>query len=236
MTLRFRPDLWRCSVAAFRGRHIPCSGLSIMERGDGMTRYGMVIELNKCTGCKACMVACTNRNNTPPGVHWCNVEVAEEGVYPDLRVTNFPKACMHCKKAPCVAVCPTGASQMTDEGIVWIDYEECIGCGACIPACPYEARHEVKKIEPYEPAYGFTGKESVGYAAFKENTVTKCVFCKDWLTQGLEPACVHTCMYDARHFGDLDDPESEVSKLIAKSGAQQLLPEQGTEPSVYYVK
>lgn len=200
-----------------------------------MTRYGMVLEKNKCTGCKACVAACANRNGTPSGIHWCSVDVEEIGTSENFKVINTASLCNHCENAPCVGACPTGSSQKDENGIVWVDYSLCIGCKSCMMACPYNKRYYLKELTSYYPNEGPTEQEKRQFSRFVTNVVTKCTFCKDWLEQGLEPACVHTCMYDARHFGDLDDPDSEVSKLIVSSNAHQIIVPGGAIPSVYYI-
>jgi Fe-S-cluster-containing dehydrogenase component len=200
-----------------------------------MARYGMVIDLKRCTGCHGCAVACKAENGTPPGVWWSKVLVHEEGKYPSARILHTPVLCMHCENAPCVDVCPTGASYKRPDGVVAVDYDKCMGCKYCETACPYDARTLVDEIKPYYPEFGFTPYEQLMYQKHQEGVVEKCNFCTERVAQGKEPACVATCPSYARFFGDLDDPNSEVSKLIAQRGGYQLLPELGTEPSVYYL-
>jgi molybdopterin-containing oxidoreductase family iron-sulfur binding subunit len=134
-----------------------------------------------------------------------------------------------------VDVCPTGASFKRADGIVVVDYDKCMGCGYCRVACPYDARSFIEKIEPYYPEFGFTPYEELMYQKHQTGVAEKCNFCAERVARGEEPACVGTCIAYARHFGDLDDPNSEVSKLIAERHGYQLLPELGTEPSVYYL-
>jgi len=201
-----------------------------------MTRYGMVIDLKRCVGCHACAMACKAENGTPPDMWWSKVLVRETGKYPSARITYLPLLCMHCQNPPCVAVCPTGASYKRKDGIVEVDYDKCMGCGYCRIACPYDARTFVKEIKPYYPEFGFTPYEDLMYAKHQAGVAEKCNFCKDRVAKGEEPACVTTCPGYARHFGDLDDPNSEVSQLIASRHGEQLMPELGTDPSVYYVR
>lgn len=200
-----------------------------------MPRYGMVIDLSRCVGCHACAMACKAENGTPPGVWWNKVLTGEMGKFPNTRIIYTPTLCMHCQNAPCVDACPTGASDKRPDGIVAVDYDKCMGCRYCEIACPYGARTFVEAIKPYYPKFGFTPYEQMMYKKHQEGVVEKCNFCLERVEKGEEPACVQTCPAYARYFGDLDDPNSEVSKLIARRHGYQLLPELGTEPSVYYL-
>jgi molybdopterin-containing oxidoreductase family iron-sulfur binding subunit len=137
--------------------------------------------------------------------------------------------------APCVDVCPTGATSKRADGIVTVDYDKCMGCRYCETACPYGARTLVEEIKPYYPEFGFTPYEQLMYQQHQVGVVEKCNFCAERVERGEEPACVETCIAYARTFGDLDDPNSEVSRLILQKQAYQLLPELGTEPSIYYL-
>ncbi len=198
-------------------------------------RYGMVIDLSSCIGCQSCTMACKVENGTPKGVFWSKVLHKESGKYPTPKRAFLPVLCMHCENAPCVEVCPTGASSKRPDGIVAVDYDKCMGCRYCETACPYDARTLLEEIEPYYPEFGFTPYEQMMYQEHQKGVVEKCNFCVERVAQGEQPACVATCPAYARHFGDLDDPNSEVSKLIAQRHGYQLLPELGTEPSVYYL-
>lgn len=178
-----------------------------------LRRMAMVIDLRRCFGCNACSVACKAQSDVPLGV-WRNwVIVSENGTYPNVRRNFLPVLCNHCQNAPCLKGCPAKAILRDDNGIILQKEERCIGCKYCIQNCPYEARflHPVKKV------------------------AQKCNFCFERLQQGLQPACVNTCNAKARIFGDLNDPNSEVSKLIAKNPVKVLLPEQGTQPKVFYI-
>lgn len=199
-------------------------------------RYGMVLNLKRCIGCDACAIACKQSNGTPPGIFWSHVVHREVGEFPTARVEYTPLLCMHCKNAPCVSNCPTGASVKEDNGIVHVIADKCIGCKQCIVVCPYQARTSVAhKPQSYFPAQGLTKKESVDFARFELGKVTKCNFCMDKVNAGEQPICAKTCPATARIFGDLDDPQSEAAKLLRHREAKQLAPECGTDPSVYYI-
>ncbi len=197
-------------------------------------RYGMVIDLKRCIGCKACTLACKVQNGTPRGVFWQKVHQKEIGTWPNANRVYLPSACMHCQNAPCVDVCPTGASYKRADGIVAVDYDKCMGCRYCETACPYGARTFVEALRGYFPQ-GLTPYEQVMYGKHQVGVEEKCNFCMDLVAKGEQPACVATCIAHARFFGDLDDPNSEVAQLIAKRRGYQLLPELGTNPSVYYL-
>jgi Fe-S-cluster-containing dehydrogenase component len=194
-------------------------------------RYGMVIDLNSCMGCGACMAACSIENRTPywRGEYRTHVADVVKGKYPAVRRVFIPRLCMHCEDPPCVKVCPTKASYRTEEGIVLIDYDKCIGCKYCIIACPYDARY-VYHHEDVEKS-----EEIHHDAPYHRVHIDKCTFCVHRLEKGKQPACVETCVGEARIFGDLDDPGSDVARLVSSGLAKPFKPEQGTRPKVYYI-
>ena len=209
-------------------------------------RYGMVIDLKRCIGCYGCQIFCKSENATPPGVQWSQVLFCESGNYPNVKLTPLPVLCMHCGSPACVNVCPTGASIRRPDGIVTISTAKCTGCGNCLLACPYGARHLCLKEKEYFPGQGPTPYEKISYRKGAGAVVGKCHFCLPRIKQGLEPACVQNCMAKARHFGDLDDPGSNVSTLIRERGVFQIHPcacvesavretEPEMAPSVYYL-
>jgi molybdopterin-containing oxidoreductase family iron-sulfur binding subunit len=199
-------------------------------------KYGMVIDLRKCIGCNACTIACKQQYGTPPGIFYSHVNITEAGKYPNARQTPLPVLCNHCTDAPCVDVCPTGASHKLDNGIVLVDANICIGCRYCMVACPYNVRSFIgAEPEGYYPDKEITPYEHYMYANHQVGTVEKCTFCAARLEQDELPACVLTCPGQARFFGDLDDPTSEVSLLILHNNAKPLNEEAGTEPNVFYI-
>ncbi|HHL71833.1 MAG TPA: 4Fe-4S dicluster domain-containing protein [Bacteroidetes bacterium] len=177
-----------------------------------MPRYGMVIDTKRCVGCADCVVACKTENNVPEG--YCRDWIVQDvqGDYPDLYMEIRSERCNHCENAPCVRCCPTGASHIVEGGIVLVDHDLCTGCKACIAACPYDARY----VHP-------------------EGYVDKCTFCIHRVREGKDPACVEVCPTKCMHFGDLDDPRSEVSKLLKSRPHHALIPEAGTEPKIFYL-
>lgn len=211
-----------------------------------MTRYAMVVDNQRCIGCWTCSMACKLENNLPKNVWWNRIATEGEdgayrtyrtagGTYPDnLHMQMYPIHCMHCENPACVSVCPTGATWKDEEtGIVHQDPNVCIGCRSCMMACPYEG---VRTFIEGEPEFHYEwpiGDPEVPMPT--ANTVEKCTFCSEKLARGENPACVDICVGRARFFGDLDDPESEVSKLLGEREYKTLLPEKGTNPSVYYL-
>jgi Fe-S-cluster-containing dehydrogenase component len=210
----------------------------------------MVIDRKKCIGCYSCMISCKQSHALPPDVFWARVLISESGAYPTVSKEILPVLCNHCKEAACVRVCPSGATTKREDGIVIIDADKCVGCRYCLIACPYQARtyHADKKKE-YWPGQGITELERIGHeiCPLQPGTVVKCNFCveriDDGLRRGLQPGidrdatpiCVNACPVKARTFGDLDDPNSNVSRLIKERKGYALHPEYGTEPSLYYV-
>ncbi|MCF8435455.1 MAG: 4Fe-4S dicluster domain-containing protein [Ignavibacteriales bacterium] len=179
-----------------------------------MSRLGMAIDTRKCVGCMDCVVACKTENNLPEGFDrdWITTEVS--GSFPNLTMQIRTERCNHCSDTPCVSCCPTGASHIHDfGGVVLVDHDLCIGCKACVASCPYDARY----IHPD------------GYA-------DKCTFCIHRVENGEDPACVSVCPTYCMHFGDLDDPNSEVSKLVASRKSSVQHPAAGTKPNIFYLE
>lgn len=214
--------------------------------------WGMVIDLNRCTGCYACVLACKEEHSTPSGIFFRQVHFQEDGEYPSARRVHVPVQCNHCREPPCVPVCPTGATYKRSDGLVLVDADKCIGCAYCMEACPYEHRHFVEdKIEHFEA--GLTPAEQAGGEAGHDwdilrGTVVKCTFCahrleraqetglKPGIDRDVTPACVNTCPALAMEFGDLDDPESSISRILREREGFGLLEEAGTRPSIYYLQ
>ena len=199
-----------------------------------MARYGMLIDLKRCIGCHTCTLACKVENSTKPGIFWNRVSDEELGQYPSVSRRFLPRLCMHCENAPCVEVCPSSASSRREDGIVLVDYDKCVGCKYCIVACPYGARYFNGEKAGYFGS-GFTPQEELGYREHRVGVTEKCTFCVHRVEKGQEPACVQSCPTKARYFGDLDDPNSEVSQLMRSQRGFQLLKELQTNPSVYFL-
>jgi Fe-S-cluster-containing dehydrogenase component len=205
-----------------------------------MARYGMVIDLKRCYGCYSCVMACKQANYTPPGVLWSRVLRGEVGEFPSSVRQALPVLCMQCEEPDCMKVCPTGATYQTEDGIVRIDQDKCIGCKYCMMACPYGARYSVDEWKSYFPeGLPLSEYEQHSKQVWEEKrgvgVATKCDFCIDRRAEGREVACNQSCPAKARVFGDLDDPESEISYLIKTRRGFVLRPEIGTEPKVYYL-
>ena len=187
----------------------------------GYRRFAMVIDLRRCIGCDACMVACKAEYDVPLGVFRTWVPYRVVGKYPTVKKQFLPRLCNHCDDPPCVRACPVGATfKVEDGGFVLQHYDRCIGCKACMASCPYNARFMLPEHRTRSPIVG---------------VVDKCTFCYHRVIQDLVPACVQTCVGRSRIFGDLNDPKSEVSQLIARNATQVLRPDQGTKPQVYYI-
>ncbi len=203
-----------------------------------MTRLAIAINLDRCVGCHTCALSCKMQNNIPDGMLWNrvlteNTDVVDgaEGTYPNVTRTFLPLACQHCQNAACQRVCPTGATYRDDKGRVEIDYDKCIGCRMCMAACPYNAR-VFNWNEPSRVTGANYGDAEVPVRP--RGVVEKCTLCKERTDRGEEPMCVVCCPAHARIYGDLDDPDSEISKVVLNRKAHVLLKDQGTRPSVHY--
>lgn len=218
-------------------------------------RYGMVIDLGKCIGCQTCAVACKMHNSQPPGMWWNRVftQGTEEhqtaiGKDGNFKMEFLPLSCQMCENPPCQKVCPTGATHTAEGGVVLVDYNKCIGCRYCFNACPYGVRQfnwtdpkEAKLSElGYEYGYPFDQREEkTGQVAYTQErpagVAEKCTFCAQYTTKGELPACVRSCPANARYYGDLDDPASDVAKMVETEQVYQLKAEYGTNPKVFYI-
>ena len=196
-----------------------------------MARYGIVVDLNRCTGCMTCVVACKEENLTRPSIWWDKILEIEN---PSLdHITYLWHACMHCDNPPCVGACPAKAISKRQDGIVLIDQKICKGSGQCIKACPYgviamnptQDYFQGEKM-PYE-------KAADAYRIQIPKKASKCTLCVHRIDQGKEPICVSGCPSKAKTFGDLDDPASPIRKKLIQS--VQLLPSKGAYPKVSYI-
>ena len=203
--------------------------------------YGMVIDTKRCVGCNACTVACKMANNVPQDIFWTRALTdggdmmdTPAGEFPDISMRYITVSCQHCENPACAKVCPVGATYKDPEtGVVRQDYDKCIGCRMCMSACPYTGVRSFNWEEPCYPMDFALGDADA--PKHQKHVVEKCIFCYQRLARGETPACMDLCPARARHFGDLDDPNSEVSQLIRERSYEQLLPSEGTKPSVYYL-
>jgi Fe-S-cluster-containing dehydrogenase component len=177
-----------------------------------MPRYGIAVDTSRCIGCHACRVACQNQNRLSFHEQYNKIEDRETGTYPAYAREFVPMQCNHCENAPCQRVCPTAATYTTKEGVVLVDPKLCVGCKYCVEACPY-------KMRTMDHARGI---------------VEKCRLCYELIKEGGVPACVSTCPTQVRIFGDLDDPNSDISRFIAEHRAQPLRPDLNTRPKIFY--
>ena len=177
-----------------------------------MTRLGFLLDSDSCIGCHACTVACKSEHDVPLGVNRTWVKYIETGAFPNVKRHFSVMRCNHCDDAPCITICPTGALFRAANGVVDFDDGNCIGCKGCMNACPYDAIY----INP------------------ATNTANKCNFCNHRIEQGLEPSCVVVCPTHAIKVADLDDPNDETTRIIARSDTAVRSPEQQTLPKVHY--
>lgn len=179
-----------------------------------MTRYGMLIDTGACVGCYACRVSCQRQNGLIPTEAFIHYAERERGVYPNVKTEVVPVQCMHCEDAPCARACPTGATYVTEEGVVRVDQEKCIGCKYCMVVCPYQAR---------------VVNEETG-------TVDKCRLCAAEFAEGeANCSCVSACLTGARMVGDLDDKNGELYRKIVERNAQPIDGE-GSSAKIFYVR
>lgn len=213
-------------------------------------RWGMVVNLSFCVRCYACIAACRIEHYLPTGILWPRLVALETGRDRPI-VSNYSVRCNHCQNAPCVSVCPTGATFQRKDGIIMIDQNKCVGCRYCVIACPYQNRTFVSKDKDrgFFPGRIQTNFEKAGKKRYPHQigTVEKCNFCAERIDEGIRkglvpgldrdatPACVNTCPARALTFGDLDSADSEISKLIRENNSFQLHPEYDTDPSIYFI-
>lgn len=202
--------------------------------------YGMAIDLQLCFGCTECAVACKSNNNLPNKMWWNRVLTdggdypdTAKGTYPNLTMAHYPVSCQHCANPACVKVCPVGATWRDEKtGIVMQDVDKCIGCRMCMGACPYGARVFNWEEPAYAVDFPLGDADAPKHVA---GVVEKCTFCGNRIARGEVPACMEHCPGRARHWGDLDDPDSDVSRAITGRTTVRLLEDKGTDPSVYYL-
>ncbi len=178
-------------------------------------RYGMLIDLRRCIGCQACSIACKAEFEVPMGCYRTWVKQIEKGRYPYVRKVFLPIVCNHCERSICTIVCPVRATyKRPEDGLIMINPHRCIGCRYCMAACPYNVR----------------------FVSPRFNIVEKCDFCQQRIDNGLLPACVEACPTQAFMFGDLNDPNSEIARLLPTTPVQVMKPEMGTYPQVFYIE
>lgn len=204
------------------------------------TRYVMVVDMKRCIGCHTCAIACKSGNNLPNDVWWNRVLTLNSndmdnphGKFPDLEKKYLTLGCQHCEDPACVKACPAQATYKREDGIVMQDYDKCIGCCLCITACPYDSVRTYNELTPEYYLDFPVGDSTV--KPQQKSTVSKCNFCVDRTDNGLLPNCVEVCPAKARFFGNIEDPESEVHKLLKYNEHIQLLEDKETKPSVYFL-
>lgn len=227
-----------------------------------MPRYAMVIDRQRCVGCGSCSIACRAENNLSEGVYWSHKITETSGIFPNVRFHYLPTLCNHCTNAPCVRGCPTLAMHKIENGITMHDPKKCIGCRYCMINCPYgviyfnwKESHQFWKDEravidgvtssPAQEIRAAGGKGTPYYNPQQNSTtpdvrpkgvVEKCTFCAHRVRAGMLPNCVEACPADARIFGDLEDPDSNVNQLLGKYRPYRLKEALGTDPAVFYIR
>ncbi len=223
-----------------------------------MIKWGMVIDLDRCTGCQACVVACKAENNVPfstpeqeeqnRSISWMSVLSIREGEFPEVKERFLPRPCMHCENPPCVKVCPVGATYKNPEGLIAQVYTRCIGCRYCSNNCPYT----LKYFNYFRPEWPSEMKNYLNPDVSRRQVgvIEKCSFChhrlqkardkariekREFREEDYVPACVQTCPTNTIFFGNLENPDSLVSRMRKSSTTFRLLEELGTEPKVFYL-
>lgn len=220
-------------------------------------RLGMVIDLNRCIGCRTCTTICKNHHSQPEGIWWNRVFTKGSDTHQvaiasmgdnSFTMTFLPVSCQMCENPSCVKVCPTGASYVDEDGVVLVDYERCVGCRYCMSACPYGVRQfnwgdslpsKTLGADGYVYGYPYDYREEGRLVYTRDRprgTAEKCTFCAQYRAQGLDPMCVTGCPANARIFGDLDNPESPISAYLVERDADQLEAHLGNNPKVLYVQ
>jgi Fe-S-cluster-containing dehydrogenase component len=223
-----------------------------------MTKFARLIDTTRCMGCRACVSACAVENYFTPDAPWNVMVEYEVGTYPNVKAVFQTMNCMHCENPPCKAACDeVGAKAISKNefGVVLVDYDKCIGCGHCVAVCPYGVPQFNKELKELSPGNGKVGPEQIAAAdrhpthRKKAKVVEKCTFCWHKLEKAIAdnkmdligkvheytPTCDLVCPVEARMFGDIDDPNSDISKRIKDKNATQLKKEFGAAPQVYYV-
>ncbi|MBT3235697.1 MAG: 4Fe-4S dicluster domain-containing protein [Bdellovibrionales bacterium] len=224
-------------------------------------KYGMVIDLRKCVGCGGCDLACKTENNTADGISWGSHYTETTGVFPEVQYEHIPTLCNHCEDPPCVRVCPTQSMYVDEDGFVLHSAESCIGCQSCVLADPYGVIHynsrkptakwestkelvagctssgrEIQRLTKQELPHVNPDRGKTYQAVRDKGIVEKCTFCDHKTKQGQQPHCVTSCPAGARVFGDLNDSNSEASRLLQKYKSRVLKPHKGTRPKVHYIR
>lgn len=200
-----------------------------------MARWGYTVDLDRCVGCLACVIACKVENGTPPNIHWMKVlEKKEEHDHAYGKRTFVPVRCNHCENPPCVTACPTGAIVKRADGIVAVNQDVCIGTMACVTACPYYVPSRWDGGDGYYEG-ALTPYEYAKQSKFNIGTMQKCHFCYHRIDAGRPPACVEACPAQALSYGDLQDPESSINLQLKQKKHFQPRAELGTGPSLFYL-
>ena len=219
------------ALASIPGSSILLSKQEANTQASTIKEWAMVVDLRRCIGCQACFAACKSENGVPMGIQYTWVETHEEGKYPNMKLTFLPRLCNHCDNPPCTQVCPVNATYKREQdGIVMQDVNRCIGCRYCMAACPYEVRSFL-----WEEPKGAWPQAWNGKADAKHGFVVKCHGCFHRIEKGLKPACVDACVGGARIFGDIQDPNSAVRKVVDAIPTSGLKAYLGAKPMVFYV-